>query len=109
MTRALTRRPPLRHHAPMPDPQDSDLVASTILALAAERGAGKTISPEDAAKAIAETRGEDDLGWRRWLPRVRNTAKGLAREGRLVIYRKGKPADPDDFKGVIRLGLPRSD
>lgn len=93
----------------MPDAQDSDIVASAILALVAERGAGKTISPEDAAKAIAQARGEDDLGWRKWLPRVRNTAKGMAREGRLVIYRKGKPADPDDFKGVIRLGLPRSD
>ncbi len=93
----------------MPDAQDSDIVAAAILALVAERGAGKTISPEDAAKAIAQARGEDDLGWRKWLPRVRNTAKGMAREGRLVIYRKGKPADPDDFKGVIRLGLPRSD
>lgn len=93
----------------MPDQDSSDLVASTILSLVAERGAGKTICPTDAAKAIAEARGEDELGWRRWLPRVRNSAKGLAREGRLVIYRKGKPADPDDFKGVIRLGLPRSD
>jgi len=24
-----------------------------------------------------------------------------------VIYRKGKPADPDDFKGIYRLGLPK--
>ncbi len=29
--------------------------------------------------------------------------------GRLVIYRKGKPADPSDFRGVYRLGLPRQD
>ena len=29
--------------------------------------------------------------------------------GRLVIYRKGKPVDPNDFKGVYRLGLPRQD
>ena len=46
----------------MPDAQDSDIVAAAILALVAERGAGKTISPEDAAKAIAQARGEDDLG-----------------------------------------------
>jgi len=26
-----------------------------------------------------------------------------------VIYRKGKPADPNDFRGVYRLGLPRHD
>lgn len=92
----------------MPETQN-DLVESTILALVAERGAAKTICPTDAARAIAEARGEDDLGWRKWLPHVRNAAKGLARQGRLVIYRKGKPADPDDFRGVVRLGLPRSD
>ncbi|MCC2102361.1 MAG: DUF3253 domain-containing protein, partial [Hyphomicrobiales bacterium] len=51
----------------------------------------------------------DELGWGKWLPRVRATAKGLAREGGLVIYRKGKAAETDDVKGVIRLGLPRSD
>jgi hypothetical protein len=31
---------------------------------------------------------------------------GLARAGRLVILRHGKPADPDDFKGVWRMRLP---
>lgn len=97
----------------MPDRQDSsaeaDIVAAAIFAEISSRGATKTISPEDAAKRIAQERGEDELAWRKWLPRARSTAKGLAREGRLVIYRKGKPADPDDVKGVIRLGLPRSD
>ena len=87
-----------------------DLVAAAILSLIAERGEGKTICPTDAARAIAATRGEtDDLAWRRWLPPVRSAAIGLARAGRLVIYRKGKPADPDNFRGVVRLGLPRHD
>jgi len=31
---------------------------------------------------------------------------GLAREGRLVITRHGKPTDPNKFKGVYRLRLP---
>jgi hypothetical protein len=26
--------------------------------------------------------------------------------GRIVILRKGRPVDPDDFKGVYRLSLP---
>ena len=30
---------------------------------------------------------------------------GLAQQGRLVILRKGKPADPADFKGVYRLRI----
>jgi hypothetical protein len=80
-----------------------------ILTLCAEAGVGKTICPTDAAKAAAEARGEDDLAWRIWLTKVRQTAVGLARQGRLVIFRKGKPADPNDFRGVYRLGLPRSE
>ena len=36
-------------------------------------------------------------------------AVDLARAGRLVIFRKGKPADPEDFRGVYRLGLPSSE
>ncbi len=61
---------------------------------------GKSVSPEDVAKAL------DAEGWRRLLPQVRSTAIGLARAGKLVITRHGKPADPDSFKGVYRLRLP---
>lgn len=70
-----------------------------ILRLTAERGPGKTICPSEAAKAAAE--GAD---WNRLMPLVRRVAVSLAREGRIVITRKGKPVDPDDFKGVYRLG-----
>jgi hypothetical protein len=78
-----------------------------ILRLCAEAGPGATISPLDAAKAAAAARGEDDLAWRAWITKVRQAAVGLARQGRLIIFRKGKPADPNDFRGVYRLGLPR--
>lgn len=81
----------------------------TILDLCAEAGPQKTIDPTDAAKAFSQSRGEDELGWRNWLAHVRSAAVGLARRGSLVIYRKGKPADPDDFRGIYRLGLPRAD
>jgi hypothetical protein len=40
---------------------------------------------------------------------LRRVAVRLAREGRLVITRKGRIVDPDDFRGVYRLGLPRLD
>ncbi len=40
---------------------------------------------------------------------IRRVAVRLAQEGRVVIYRKGKPVDPDNFKGVYRIGLPRQD
>jgi hypothetical protein len=85
---------------------DGRLLEKTILALAGGCGPGKTICPMDAAKAVAVAAG-DGNAWHRHLGAVRRTAVGLARDGRLVIYRKGRPADPDDFRGVYRLGLPR--
>ncbi|MBX9759572.1 MAG: DUF3253 domain-containing protein [Beijerinckiaceae bacterium] len=81
----------------------------TILELCAQAGPEKSICPTDAAKAFAQHRGEDAQAWRNWLTHVRSASVGLARAGRLVIYRKGKAADPDDFRGVYRLGAPRAE
>ncbi len=72
-----------------------------ILALTAARGAGKSICPSEAARAL------DAEHWRRLMPQVRAAAVRLAKTGRIVILRKGKPVDPDAFKGVYRLALPR--
>ena len=80
-----------------------------IAGLRAEAPAGRTICPTDAAKAFAEARGEDGLGSRSHLGEVRRTAVRLALEGRLVIYRKGRIADPKDFRGVYRLGAPSAE
>ncbi len=88
-------------HAPLPAESD---VEQTILDLARQRADGKSIDPSDAARALAT--GD---GWQRVLPLVRRVAVRLAGEGRLIIYRKGKPVDPADFRGVYRLGLPRDD
>jgi hypothetical protein len=75
-------------------------IEETLFALLAEAGAGKSVAPEQVARAL------DAEGWRRLLPQVKATAVGLARQGRLVITRHGKPADPDAFKGVYRLRAP---
>jgi hypothetical protein len=88
---------------------ENDPLAQTILALCAAAGPGKSIDPTEAAKFYARQREEDDLAWRSHLVKVRSCAVGLARQGRLVIFRKGKPVDPDDFRGVYRLGLPRGE
>lgn len=87
----------------------SQSIDTTILTLCADAGPSKTICPTDAAKAHAAARGEDALAWRTHLSEVRRRAVALAHSGQIVIYRKGKPADPDNFRGVIRLGLPRHD
>ena len=77
-------------------------IESTIFDLLnAKVAPGKSISPEEAARAA------DPDGWRASLGHVRAVARGLARQGRLVILRHNKPADPDDFKGVYRLRLPQ--
>ena len=68
--------------------------------LGAKVAPGKSISPEEVARAV------DPDGWRRLLGHVRAIARGLARQGKLVILRHNKPADPSDFKGVYRIRLP---
>ena len=75
-------------------------IEEAIFAALGEFAPGKSVAPETVARSV------DPEGWRRLLPQVRATAVGLARQGRLVILRHGKPADPDAFKGVYRLRAP---
>lgn len=87
-------------------------IEDAIFGLLAERAPGHTICPSEAARAAsgaasgAAAGGFDPDGWRRLMPQVRATAVGLARGGRLVITRKGRPADPETLKGVYRLRPP---
>ena len=78
----------------------SELLETAIFDLLAKVAPGKSIAPEDVARAV------EPETWRRTLGHVRAVARGLARQGRVVILRHNKPADPDDFKGVYRLRLP---
>ena len=82
-------------------PQGTSLQDCILEAL---RRAGGTLSAPEIAHTIAP---EGD--WHGLLLPIRRAAVTLAQAGRLVIYRKGKPADPSDFRGVYRLGLPRQD
>jgi len=82
---------------------------AVIFDLCGRAPAGRTICPTDAARAFADARGEDELGWRSHLAEVRRAAVRLANGGRLVITRKGKVVDPNDFRGVYRLGTPSSE
>jgi hypothetical protein len=78
-------------------------VEEAIFQLLGALAPGKSVSPEDVAKAV------DAAGWRRKLGKVKPVAVGLARQGRLTITRHGKPADPEKFKGVWRMRLPLAD
>jgi Protein of unknown function (DUF3253) len=81
-----------------------DLIQETIVRLLNAAGFGHSISPTEVAQEL-----KPGNEWNTLMPAVRRAAVGMALEGRLVIYRKGKPVDPNDFKGVYRLGLPRRD
>ena len=90
-----------------------DPIAQAILELLRERGPGKSIDPIDAARAYAAQRAKPEDSpelWRRYLPAARQQALHLARAGRILILRKGKPVDAHKpVKGVIRLALPDAD
>ncbi len=95
-----------QHMTDQPDAPDSTKTLPLPEALLAVF-AGKpdaTLSAPEIAQAIA-----GDAEWHAMLTPIRRAAVELAQAGRLVIYRKGKPVDPGDFRGVYRLGLPRHD
>lgn len=90
-----------------------DPVARLILDLLAAGGPGHSLSPDQVAKAFAESRrkkSDPPDVWRRYLNAVRQQALFLARSGRIVILRRGQPQDPQaPIKGLIRLALPGDD
>ena len=61
---------------------------------------GKSVEPAEVAKVLQAEQ------WQRMLPKVRATALGLMRQGKLTITKKGKPVDPNEVRGVTRLRLP---
>jgi hypothetical protein len=74
---------------------------ATILAIAAERGEGKSFCPSEVARALSED-------WRPLLTHVRAAARRLAEAGQIDILRHGKPIEPAAIRGVIRLRLKQS-
>ena len=74
-----------------------EAITDAMLRIAAERGPEKSLCPTDVARAVSA---ED---WRPLLGAVRKVAADLARQGKIEILRKGKPINPDEMLGVIRL------
>lgn len=87
-----------------------DPVAQVILDVLRNMEPGKSITPEEAAKAIAEAKRKPNDGpelWRRYLNASKQQAIHLARTGRVELIRKGEPADLNDLKGLWRIRLPQ--
>ncbi|MEL6766616.1 MAG: DUF3253 domain-containing protein [Pseudomonadota bacterium] len=71
-----------------------------ILTVLAERRAGASICPSEAARRL------DPEGWRDRMAEVRAGAASLAAEHRLVVTQKGAAVDIAGARGPIRLRLP---
>jgi Protein of unknown function (DUF3253) len=94
------------HNNVAPDILEQSILELAILELVAARGLDKTLCPSDVARTVG---GPHPDGWGPLMQPIRRVAVRLAKEGRVVITRRGRAVDPDDFKGVYRLGLPRED
>ena len=77
---------------------DNDLY-NHILKTCGEAGHEKNVTPANIAQTIAE------FDWQSLLKRIKQIATRQAKAGYILIIRKGKPADPDDFKGVYKVRL----
>ncbi len=77
----------------------SSQVEETLLELLSQLRDNDSLSPNQVAKVL------NAENWQRELPKVRNAALGLARNGRIEYVRKGKPISPEGIKGIYRLRL----
>ena len=75
---------------------DARQIEAEILAQTQARGSDKSICPSEVARSLAEE-------WRPLMGVVRQAAIRLAQSGEIEILRKGKPIDPAETHGVIRL------
>jgi len=78
-------------------------MSKTILQLLEERGAGKTICPSEAARAVAGS--EVRSAWEPLMDDAREAAFALADAGQIVVTQKGRVVDGRTAKGPIRLRL----
>ena len=90
----------------MPKPRkfriSDEAVFETILQMCAAAWPDETVRPEDIAMTL------HPIEWQALTKRIRLAVKQLAEAGLVQILRKGKPAEPDDFKGVYRLQIAES-
>jgi hypothetical protein len=84
-----------------PGARDAELEA-TILRLLQERGAGKTICPSEAARAVA---GDDRAAWEALMEPARAAARRLVAAHRIDVTQGGHAVDASTAKGPIRLRL----
>jgi len=73
-----------------------------ILRLLEERGAGKSLCPSEAARAVG---GESPMAWEPLMTPARAAAQRLVAAGKVVITQRGQVVDGATARGPIRLRL----
>jgi hypothetical protein len=85
-------------------PGDKDAaLEQAILRLLSERGAGKTICPSEAARAVADS--DERPVWEPLMEPARAAARRLVAAGKLLITQGGVVVDGSTAKGPVRLRL----
>ena len=86
-------------------PAKDDLIATAILDMLS--GDALLTFKEMAIQIFEPRKRPKDRadGWRKYMNAVKQQTLHLARQGRVEIMRKGKVADPRDFKGIVRVRL----
>ena len=82
---------------------EAGALEQAILKLLKERGAGKTICPSEAARAVATSDARE--AWEPLMEPARAAARRLVADGRIVVTQGGHIVDPSLAKGAIRLRL----
>jgi hypothetical protein len=85
-----------------PIPPEQTRLRTAILELLERRGAGKTICPSDAARALA---GKD---FRPLMDTARAAAADLVADGEIEVTQRGEVVDIARARGPIRLRRRRS-
>ncbi|MFD2326335.1 DUF3253 domain-containing protein [Mucilaginibacter galii] len=78
---------------------EQSIISQTIIAMATERGADKTICPSEVAREMFPA------NWRKHMEEVRQVAINLHQQGKVSITQKGKPVDINNIKGPIRIKI----
>ncbi|ARF76848.1 S-adenosylmethionine tRNA ribosyltransferase [Kitasatospora albolonga] len=80
--------------------QTDQQLEQAILELLDRRGPTATICPSDAARAV---HGGDGDGWRALMEPARRAARRLVAAGEVEITQGGRPVDPAEARGPIRV------
>ena len=78
----------------------TDTPETAITDLLAQRRAGATICPSEAARRV------DPEHWRDRMDDVRAAARRLVAAGEIEMTQQGVVVDPDTARGPVRLRLP---